>query len=134
MHVLIPCHVYKIRNRILRYQVSPYTFPIIPFMSILLCLRLSLSLSQLVVLLALPLSLKALQNPEPSLSISLSLSVSLTLTRCLYELFIVICITKETLKLSAKLYFFFSRFFFFLFCLSKPPLETLLVYLPLFCF
>ena len=120
MHVLIPCHVYKIRNRILRYQVSPYTFPIIPFMSILLCLRLSLSLSQLVVLLALPLSLKALQNPEPSLSISLSLSVSLTLTRCLYELFIVICITKETLKLSAKLYFFFSRFFFFCFVYPNP--------------
>ena len=134
MHVLIPCHVYKIRYRILRYQVSPYTFPIIPFMSILLCLRLSLSLSLSTCLVGLALSPKALQNPEPSLSLSLSLSVSLTLTRCLYELFIVICITKETLKLSAKLYFFFSRFFFFLFCLSKPPLETLLVYLPLFCF
>ena len=123
MHVLIPCHVYKIRYRILRYQVSPYTFPIIPFMSILLCLRLSLSLSlslSQLVLLALPLSLKALQNPEPSLSISLSLSVSLTLTRCLYELFIVICITKETLKLSAKLYFFFSRFFFFCFVYPNP--------------
>ena len=123
MHVLIPCHVYKIRYRILRYQVSPYTFPIIPFMSILLCLRLSLSLS-----LSLNLSCWPCLCPSKlcktlnllSLSLSLSLSVSLTLTRCLYELFIVICITKETLKLSAKLYFFFSRFFFFCFVYPNP--------------